>query len=483
MAIEEIAAGFFTLDQRLSSFEVSHPLPGRRTSKRASKASAKSASKSLNWPHKSLAPEQLAKAGFFYHPLPESPDNTACFLCHRQIDGWEEDDDPLVEHLKHSPECAWAIIATIEVNEGVYGQEQLSSKDMLDARKATFANRWPHDAKRGWKCKTKQLAEAGWHFAPVDDSDMAVCAFCHLALDGWEQKDIPRDEHYRRSPGCTFFTIPAPSKQTKRTSKARQSRMTTASAASPASSVGSLAVGQKRRSDIFEEPPAKKRRNTRSKVVASPIERTPTPEPEPELELEPSPSPEPEHESEHELEPEPEPEPELEPSPSPVPEKTYTPVIARSSTPQDTHSPEMARSPTPEQNNTPVVAISPAPEEDEPVAPVEPKPTRQEFNTPSQSPRSSNAENKPPNNGLQSTNPWTAIDMDAVFVGADSTVPPKGGELSSVEKGMTVEQWIRYNAELAEDQLKTECERMVSTFENQGTKAMKTLEGIECIRT
>lgn len=133
----------------------------------------------------------------------------------------------------------------------------------------------------------------------------------------------------------------------------------------------------------------------------------------------------------------------------------------------------MARSPTPspveaEQVESPAPASGPAP---------------QEFSTPTQSPQSSNAENKPPNNGLQTTNPWSAVDIDAVFATAGNNKPVKGGELSNVEKGMTVEQWIRYNAEQAEERLKAECERMVSTFENQGTRAMKALEGIECLRT
>jgi len=28
---------------------------------------------------------------------------------------------------------------------------------MIEARKATFADKWPHDGKKGWKCKVKQV--------------------------------------------------------------------------------------------------------------------------------------------------------------------------------------------------------------------------------------------------------------------------------------------------------------------------------------
>lgn len=37
-----------------------------------------------------------------------------------------------------------------------------------------------------------QLAEAGWKYTPTPESDdMATCAYCHLALDGWEPGDKP----------------------------------------------------------------------------------------------------------------------------------------------------------------------------------------------------------------------------------------------------------------------------------------------------
>lgn len=74
------------------------------------------------------------------------------------MDGWEEGDDPLMEHLKHSPNCGWAIVATIEAGVGDLAREYPLSLDMIEARRATFADRWPHETKKGWKCKTKQVS-------------------------------------------------------------------------------------------------------------------------------------------------------------------------------------------------------------------------------------------------------------------------------------------------------------------------------------
>jgi hypothetical protein len=153
--------------------------------------------------------------------------------------------------------------------------------------------------------------------------------------------------------------------------------------------------------------------------------------------------------------------------------------------------------------------------------------------TPSQSPQSSDAENHPPSSkpsvatkktvtphstakriplapttpsqspskrnviaGLQSLHPWTAVDLEAIFMkspGGENAIGSvgdhfggavdkiKNGDLTSPEKRMTVEEWIHHNAQMAEEKLKNECERMVSKFENEGTRAMHALEGVECV--
>ncbi|KAK3378728.1 hypothetical protein B0T24DRAFT_522023 [Lasiosphaeria ovina] len=202
---------YFVYENRLATFQAPQPVGKRRTSHAGSRAP-----KSLHWPHKSLSPASV-RAGFFFEPFPESPDNVVCFLCNKGLDGWEEDDNPLEEHLKHSPNCAWAIMAAIEAELGDYGKVHPLEPAMVEARKATFGGQWPYEGKKGFKCKTKQLAEAGWKYTPtLESDDMATCAYCQLALDGWESGDKPIDEHYKRSSDCPFFALisqyPAPKK-------------------------------------------------------------------------------------------------------------------------------------------------------------------------------------------------------------------------------------------------------------------------------
>ena len=94
---------------------------------------------------------------------------------------------------------------------------------------------------------------------------------------------------------------------------------------------------------------------------------------------------------------------------------------------------------------------------------------------------------------LQSTFPWTAVDLEQVFEitpSADKENMPftleEAGErvkdlLTSPEKKLTVEQWIQSNAQRGEEKLRNECERLVGKFEDQGVRALRVLEGIVCV--
>lgn len=103
--------------------------------------------------------DQLARAGFFYRPSSSSPDNTTCYLCGSSLDGWEENDDAVVEHLKHAPDCGWAVTIAIEqdVESGSYSLEDPMSERIVAARRMTFGSKWPHESKKGWVCKIKKV--------------------------------------------------------------------------------------------------------------------------------------------------------------------------------------------------------------------------------------------------------------------------------------------------------------------------------------
>ena len=68
----------------------------------------------------------------------------------------------MTEHLKHSPNCGWAIIAAIEqdIENGSYSLEDPMAERALDARRMTFGSQWPHESKRGWTCKIQKVLTA-----------------------------------------------------------------------------------------------------------------------------------------------------------------------------------------------------------------------------------------------------------------------------------------------------------------------------------
>lgn len=138
-----------------------------------------------------------------------------CFACQVKLDGWEPTDDPMKEHLAHSDGCAWATALSVRRDDNSQQEPEQRdplSEEMIGARRATFqhGHGWPHESKKGWKCKITKMVEAGWAWDPNEESedrDGVTCFYCDLSLDGWEPKDDPFVEHKRREPECPFFTL------------------------------------------------------------------------------------------------------------------------------------------------------------------------------------------------------------------------------------------------------------------------------------
>ncbi|XP_067860108.1 baculoviral IAP repeat-containing protein 5a [Heptranchias perlo] len=63
-----------------------------------------------NWPFVNdcvCTPENMAAAGFIHTPSENGPDVVQCFFCYKELEGWEPQDEPLVEHQNHSSKCAF----------------------------------------------------------------------------------------------------------------------------------------------------------------------------------------------------------------------------------------------------------------------------------------------------------------------------------------------------------------------------------------
>ncbi|KAJ5184386.1 hypothetical protein N7472_009226 [Penicillium cf. griseofulvum] len=222
-----------TFAARLASFDIVLKPEKRRSS-------GTKTPKAITWPHQRPSPAELAHAGFYYKPYETNPDNTTCFECHRALDGWEEDDNPVTEHLKHAPDCGWAIMMDLQQNSSNPATIEDPTGDRItQARLATFGTAWPHDGKKGWVCQSEKMVEGGWYFCPTDESnDLASCVYCKLSLDGWEPKDDPFDEHYRRSSDCSFFVFAQPPGKKSKSARAKKPRVSKASSRLSSQSIG-----------------------------------------------------------------------------------------------------------------------------------------------------------------------------------------------------------------------------------------------------
>ncbi|KAH8383332.1 hypothetical protein KR009_008020 [Drosophila setifemur] len=61
-----------------------------------------------DWPfpeNNSCSISKMAEAGFYWTGTKRENDTATCFVCGKTLDGWESDDDPWKEHLKHAPQC------------------------------------------------------------------------------------------------------------------------------------------------------------------------------------------------------------------------------------------------------------------------------------------------------------------------------------------------------------------------------------------
>ena len=56
----------------------------------------------------------MAAAGFY---LVSTPDSVRCFVCLKELDGWEPEDDPIEEHRNHSKKCPFLKIIKSLLND------------------------------------------------------------------------------------------------------------------------------------------------------------------------------------------------------------------------------------------------------------------------------------------------------------------------------------------------------------------------------
>lgn len=88
-----------------------------------------------NWPfgkNHTCSPEAMARAGFYACGNKEEKDLAKCFVCLKELNGWEANDDPMKEHISHCQNCPFVKLKKVE--------NQITVYEMIDLFKARVVN-------------------------------------------------------------------------------------------------------------------------------------------------------------------------------------------------------------------------------------------------------------------------------------------------------------------------------------------------------
>ncbi|XP_077191937.1 baculoviral IAP repeat-containing protein 7 isoform X2 [Paroedura picta] len=175
------------------------------------------------WPSSTpVSPADLAAAGFF---LVGPGDRVECFCCGGMLYEWLPGDDPVAEHKKFFPRCAFirdkaaggqwipsdrqlwdcvdgqflGMLQSLGMEEALLDNSpEYPDMEMEGDRLVTF-NTWPSYA----PVSAELLARAGFFY--TGDGDYVRCFHCDGALRNWERGDDPWMEHARWFPRCKFL--------------------------------------------------------------------------------------------------------------------------------------------------------------------------------------------------------------------------------------------------------------------------------------
>jgi hypothetical protein len=111
---------------------------------------------------------QLAAAGWFYDPTEETPDGTTCAYCHLSLDAWDAGDDPLEEHRKRASDCLFFALNELyhPTNPAPKKAKRVTKGKRASSRASTVSNATTTTASKATRGK-KRASEA------IDDTLMS----------------------------------------------------------------------------------------------------------------------------------------------------------------------------------------------------------------------------------------------------------------------------------------------------------------------
>ncbi|XP_023221678.1 baculoviral IAP repeat-containing protein 5-like [Centruroides sculpturatus] len=111
-----------------------------------------------NWSFKSgcaCTAEKMAEAGFYHCPTDDEPDLVRCYVCFKELDGWEANDDPWKEHESHSSNCLFVKIHQKEAELTIENFLKLECERHINKLKKLAELRIKEFREQGEKAKEK----------------------------------------------------------------------------------------------------------------------------------------------------------------------------------------------------------------------------------------------------------------------------------------------------------------------------------------
>ncbi|KAK4293593.1 hypothetical protein Pmani_033718 [Petrolisthes manimaculis] len=112
------------------------------------------------WPFNSntnISKEKMAVAGFYFIGNKKEPDLVKCFICQKELDGWEEEDSAWEEHKKHASYCQFIQLNKSSSEITMQDVQDLDMHRMMNITKQVLSKKIEEFKKQAEK--TRELLE------------------------------------------------------------------------------------------------------------------------------------------------------------------------------------------------------------------------------------------------------------------------------------------------------------------------------------
>ncbi|CCG23189.1 hypothetical protein CORT_0D03470 [Candida orthopsilosis Co 90-125] len=162
--------------------------------------------------------KELVEAGFYYSPIKRTTNRITCAYCQKSTTVKKNSSvkEIVSDHSKCSIRCPMACLLNLynsccgllddEIKK-CWAKSKFRDPFNQDSVKlrANFFKNFPLDD-TDYRPNSKSLSEAGFIYSPrYFGDDRVVCAYCHCALDSWDQQDDPIEEHLSNNSSYCYF--------------------------------------------------------------------------------------------------------------------------------------------------------------------------------------------------------------------------------------------------------------------------------------